>query len=249
MIEQGWNIIKTATEWYFSNGYIWVLFLIAVIFSVLFSKNKNCLYLTWYTIIYSVCVLNPCSAIVLSKLGMDGVYWRCFWMLPIGCIIAYMFTDIATKISKNVIKGIMVIASVAVIIFSGKQIYTTENFQLAENIYKIPEKVIDVYEYMESGDTVFAPADVIVWLRTYTSDIYLPVGRQEYYFGGNEEKIELISQMSGEEPLNVGYVAELALKYGCNCIVVNKNQVMDGDWRAYNYTLVGETDEYLVYRR
>lgn len=249
MVESGWNIVRIATEWYFSNGYMWLLLLIAVIFIMIFNKNRYGTYLVWYTIFYAICILNPWSAVVLSKLGMDGVYWRIFWMLPVGCLIAYVFTEISTRIDKNIIKGSMVIVSTIIIVLSGKRIYTSDNFQLAENAYKIPNKVIEVCEYIEPGNAVLAPLDVMVWVRTYTADIYLPIGRQEYYFGGDQEKNRLVSQISGNDVLDVEYIASNAIYYGCKYIIVNKNQLTDGNWRDYGYVITGETDQYLIYKR
>lgn len=249
MIQEGWNIVWTAVEWYFSNGSIWILLLCAVAFSLFKRKDQKFNFWGWYIISYSVIVLNPISAIVLSKLGLDGVYWRVFWMLPIGCMIAYMFTQVVSIADKRFFRGILVGISIIVFGLCGKFIYTSENFQIAENLYKIPQEVIEVSNCIEPGNAVIAPIDVLIWLRTYNADIYMPIGRQAYFFEGNVEKNKLIESISDPTMTDVEYIVTGAMNYGCRYIVIEKNRQMEGSWEDYGYYLVDQTEKYLIYRR
>lgn len=249
MIQEGWNIVRTAAEWYFSNGYVWVLLLCAIAFSLLKRKTKKDNFLGWYTVIYSILVLNPISALVLSKLGLDGVYWRTFWMLPVGCMISYAFTWLVSIADKRIIRGILVAVSSVVIILCGKLIYTSDNFRLAENPYKIPQEAIEISECIEPGNAVIAPIDVLIWLRTYNADIYLPIGRQAYYFEGNVDKNYLIQSLSDPTVTDVEYIVSNAMRYGCKYIVIGNNRQMEGNWEDYGYYLADQTENYLIYRK
>lgn len=248
MIKEGWSIVRTATEWYFSNGYIWILWICSCII-MLIRADKKIKYLLWYMIVYSVLVFNPVSAIVLSKMGMEGVYWRSFWMVPIGCMVACMFTYIATITKKNLLQGIIICMSAMAVMVCGKLIYNLDNFQKIENWYKIPDDVIEVSDYIEPGNTVLAPLDLMVWLRTYNADIYLPIGRQAYYFSNNVEKNQIINSLSWDETIDVSYIATNAIDYGCRYIVMGKWQKLQGDWDDYGYQLIDQTEQYLIYRR
>lgn len=249
MISEGWNIVKTAALWYFSNGYVWFLLVCACIVIFLTSKKGKAKYLVWYVAVYSILVFNPVSAIVLSKFGMDGVYWRSFWMIPTGCLIACAMTYLIAKPKKQIYRGIVLVISIVAIVVCGKQIYTRDNFQKTENWYKIPQEVIEVSKYIETGNTVLAPIDLLVWFRTYNADIYLPIGRQEYYFSTNDEKKQLINSLSWDETVDVSYIATNAIDYGCRYIVIRKQQTSEGDWNEYGYQLAGETETYLIYKR
>lgn len=250
MIKEGWGIVTNATRWYFSNGNYWFLLLFSISIC-LFWGRKNAKFLTGYTIIYSILVLNPFSALLLTKLGLDGqwVYLRVFWMIPMGCLIAYAFVKIIFLVNKKIIRGLVVTCSVVVIIHCGKFIYTSDNFQLAENAYKIPDDVIEVCEYLEPGNAVLAPADMIYWLRTYNADIYLPIGRQEYTFGGSTERNTLVASLSDSSVTDVKYFADGALQWGCRYIIVENNRQFEGEWEQYGYTFKSEAGKYQIYEK
>lgn len=248
MIEEGWKIVTDSTRWYFSDSYFGFLLLFSIAVC-LFIRGKNIKLLTWYTIIYGILVLNPIAAKVLTELGLDGVYWRAYWMIPMGYLVAYMFVKIIFLSKQKLIRGIVAICSILMIIRCGKFIYTSDNFQLAENPYKIPDAVIKVSECLDAGNAVLAPADMIYWLRTYNADIYLPIGRQEYTFGGNTERNTLVKSLSDPSVTDVKYITEGASQYGCKYIIIENNRQFEGEWEQYGYAFKSEVDEYLIYER
>ncbi len=295
MIQEGWAIVKQAAEWYFSNGYFFYLFLFSIAMCFFF-RGKKAKFVAWYVIIYSIVVLNPVSASVLTKLGLDGVYWRSFWLLPIGSLIAYVFVKIIFLANKKIIRGLLVICSVVVIarcgkfIYTadnfqlaenlykipdevievseclepgnavlvcsvvviarcGKFIYTADNFQLAENLYKIPDEVIEVSECLEPGNAVLAPSSLIYWLRTYNADIYLPIGRQEYTFGGTTERNTLVSSLADSSVTDVKYITDGATQWRCRYIIVENNRQFEGEWDQYGYTFKAEAGKYQIYEK
>lgn len=249
MVNEGWNIIREAATWYFSNGYIWLLLIGSGVFLLMSKTERKTKYLVWYGIIYAILVFNPISVSVLSKLGMNGVYWRSFWMIPMGCIIACAVVELVSVAKKQIFRLVLVGLSGVAIVLCGKQIYTHDNFAKAENWYKIPQEVIEVSKCIEEGNTVLAPIDLMVWFRTYDADIYMPIGRQEYYFGTNEERKQAINALSWDETIDVSYVATKAIDYGCRYIVVGKEQQTEGEWSDYGYLLTDQTEKYYVYKR
>ena len=248
MIQEGWLIVKQASEWYFSNGYCGYLFLFSIAMCFFF-REKKAKFVAWYVIIYSILVLNPVSSSVLTKLGLDGVYWRSFWLLPIGSLIAYVFVKIIFLANKKIIRGLLVVCSVVVIVRCGKFIYTADNFQLAENPYKIPDEVIEVSEYLEPGNAVLAPSSLIYWLRTYNADIYLPIGRQEYTFGGTTERNTLVASLSDPSVTDVKYIANGATQWRCRYIIVENNRQFEGEWDQYGYIFKAEEGKYQIYEK
>lgn len=249
MIKEGWNIIKNATQAYFSNGYFWILVLCAIICMLLNYKKKNTYFVVWYMVICAVMIFNPLVALILSKLGMDGVYWRSFWLFPIGCVIAYMFTNVISSINKKIVRLVLVCLSAFTIMKCGSMIYNSSNFSVANNAYKIPDDVIEVSDYIENGNTVLAPLDLLCWLRTYNADIYLPIGRQEIYFSEYSERHQVVDILANSEILDVEYVAEFAISIGCKYVVFKKEKQIEGSWEDFGYYLVGETTSYFIYQR
>lgn len=249
MLNEGWDIVQTAVQKYFSGGYLWIWFLCATACMVMNHKKKNACFLGWYIVICALVILNPVAALILSKLGMDGVYWRSLWLLPTGCAIAYVFTRIVSGINKKYMKIILVLVSVLFIIKSGSLIYTSANFKKADNPYKISDEVMEVCEYIEPGNTVLAPLDLLCWIRTYDADIYLPIGRQEIYFAEDSNRHQLVGLMANENILEVDYVAEYAIRIGYKYIVYRKGKQVEGNWEDYGYYFVGETSSHYIYAR
>lgn len=249
MLKEGWSIIQTATQNYFSNGYFGILLIIAVLCMLINHKKKNVFFLGCYILCAVVLLFNPLVAIILSKLGMDGVYWRSFWLLPIGCVIAYVFTKAASFTNKKILRLLVVVLSVAAIAKSGSMIYNGWNFQKAENPYKISDEVIAVNNHIESGNTVLAPLELLCWLRTYNSEIYLPIGRQEIYFHEQNERHRVVELLGNNEVLDVDYIGEYAVNMSFKYIVYRKDKAVEGNWEDYGYYPVGETMYHCIYRR
>lgn len=249
MITEGWNIIWTATQWYFSNGYYWTLLICAVAFVLMNHKQKSVFFVVCYMVICGLLVFNPLVALALSKFGMDGVYWRIYWIYPIGFVIAYMFTKIVSYINVKFIKVMIVALSIFVITKCGRFTYNSWNFQVAENSYKISKSVIEVSDYIEPGNAVLAPLDLLCWLRTYNADIYFPIGRQEIFFTTYSERHHIVELLSNDEVLDVYKVAEFATKNGCRYVVYRKYKQVEGNWEDFGYSFVGQTPSYYIYAK
>jgi hypothetical protein len=249
MISEGWETVKTAAEWYFSNGYIWVCLCFSLIFIILSRpKKKYSVFIAWYIILIGIICLNPIVAYILTRMGLDGVYWRIFWIMPIGCIIACAFVKGTYHISKRAIRVEVSCICILVLILSGKFVYTSENFQKATNIYKIPDDVIEVSDYLEDNSKIIAPDDILIWIRTYNPTIELLYGRQALFFGGRPEQEEVKSLLECEI-WNAEEIANLAQTCECQYIVVAKVQQVEGDWENFGYFLDRETENYLIYLR
>lgn len=248
MLETGWNIVKDAVDKYFSNGYIWVLFLLSIaILFILRSKKRNIVYLLWYCVLFGLVVLNPIVSVILKKLGMSGVHWRVFWFMPIGILICCMFVEMLSYVKTKLVKGICVIITCIILVCSGGWMYSRENFSAAANAYKIPQYILDICEYIPSNSTIMGDDNVMIWIRTYDASIQMPYGRQMIYFGGNEKQTELHSLWKAEI-LDVATLAEKAIEYNCDYIVCYKLQAVSESWENYNMSYVAETDNFCIYK-
>lgn len=248
MLSNGWWIVKEAAQKYFSNGYIWLLFLIALVWiMVKKSKNKASIFLAIYCVIYAIVVLNPISAVVLTKLGLDLVYWRVFWLMPVGILLCYLLVTIVECVKKRWMKNIIIILECVLLAICGGWIYTKDNFKIAQSPYKIPQYVLEVEALIPDGSTIMGDDYVVIWIRTLNATINMPYGRQMIWNGGSEEQMELHSLLN-QEILDVKVLSQKALQYNCDYVVIDKTKQLSDKWENYGMTLEGETPYYYIYR-
>lgn len=248
MLSDGWLIVKDAAQKYFSGGYIWLLFLIAlVLVMVKKPKRKTVVFLVLYCGIYGIVVMNPIVASVLTRLGLDLVYWRVFWFLPIGVLICYMFVTVAGGIKKRWVKNVAILMMCGILAVSGGWIYTKDNFKVAQSPYKIPQYVLEVEALIPDGSTIIGDDYIVIWIRTLNATIQMPYGRQMIWNGGSEEQMELHSMLN-QEILDVRALTEKAWQYNCDYIVIDKSKQLSERWENYGMALTGETTYYYVYK-
>ena len=98
MFEENIKIIKqTFLEFQGSGMYI-VLFFISMIYIFIKEKDKKIkAFLIYFSIIILLITLNPIFNKLVGKIFTDTVYWRVYWMIPLGVTIAYG----AVKFIKN----------------------------------------------------------------------------------------------------------------------------------------------------
>lgn len=247
MLSSGWWIVKDAAQRYFSGGYIWVLFLLAIVWIMVRKpKRKVTVFLVLYCGIYGIIVTNPIAASILTKLGMD-IYWRIFWFLPISIIVCYMLVTMVACTKKRWIKNGMIVLFCGILALSGGWIYTKNNFKVAPSPYKIPQYVLDVEAMIPDGSTIIGDDYIVIWIRTLNATIQMPYGRQMIANGGSEEQMELHSMLT-QEVLDVEALTQKALQYNCDYIVIDKTKQLSDRWENYGMVLEGETVYYYVYR-
>ena len=178
MIENGIEVIKSAFEKFAGDGRYVLLYLITLIISVIYIKDKtNKSLLVNYTLIIILIVFNPIIANILDKFLSGGVYWRTFWCIPIGITIAYIFTEVLFNSKVKYKKIIIIICFIGIIIFSGEFVYQNDAFSKVDNWYKLPDEEVEIiYAILENSDKdktplVFAPPEINAHIRQITSTI------------------------------------------------------------------------------
>ena len=90
MFEKSIEIISNAFLQYKGNGMYMALFLLGMLYIYLNEKDKKmrCLFL-YFPLATLFVTLNPLFNKCVGKIFTGSVYWRLFWLLPIGITIAY----------------------------------------------------------------------------------------------------------------------------------------------------------------
>lgn len=137
---------------YNGNGLHIGLFFAAVLYLLAFQRDEDkeakVLFFD-YSILLAILCFCPISAHIIIKYCIGAeVYWRMFWLLPMFFCIAYVLVRWLFAVEGRMRFAIFFVAAAAVIMLSGQRVYTTANFQKAENAYKLPQSVIEVCDFV-----------------------------------------------------------------------------------------------------
>lgn len=252
----GYDVIKTAVLQYKGDGYTLELFLIMLIVMCFLSKkHEMSRRVVLYTVISIIILCNPIVAVVLQKTALHSVYWRTLWILPMGIVIAYTMVCLVEKFNNAVLKTVVGIVLGIVIITSGSQMMTSENFQKTENKYKIPGEVIEVadiiLDHSDGSAKVIAPDAVSIWVREYTPEIELIYGRGYIYgYEGTRTKPLKLRRVLNAEKFEFYKIDLLMREWDYRYVVLEKNRISDINRVVkYGYVLLGDTNSYHVFYR
>ncbi len=228
---------------YMGTGLIMIWFLLALIYLFIYEKKKHLRILFIYVpVIILLLYFNPLFSKMFFRLLGDEIYFRICWLLPIVPVIAYTVVCIFDNLqgSKKVCFGT---AAVLLVMVSGKLVYSNPLFSRAENIYHVPQAVVDVCEAIRiEGREVMAvfPDEFLLYVRQYSPVVCMPYGRDANHY-------ELHAMMTAEE-IDVSALAAEAKYYGCHYVILSEEKPLKGDMSDYAYEVFDHIDGYVIYK-
>lgn len=244
-----WDMIIELFRNYMGTGLVLVWFLAAVLYLFFEEEDKGRRILFLYVpVILFFLFFNPLFIKVIYGFVGDEVYYRVLWLLPVTIVLAYTIIQVYSKLrgcQGKVFLGI----SVFFIIISGSCIYSNVQFGKADNLYHIPQEVVDICDAIEvEGREVMAvfPSEMIIYVRQYSPLVCMPYGREvlvERWDMGNE----LYAVMEAET-VDAEKLATLAKQYSCHYVILHEDKEIQGNLEEYDYTLFDVIGEYRIFR-
>ena len=231
---------------------LFVLSLIAWFYLFFREKNKNLrVVLVFMPFIVALLFVCPLTYIIFDKVGLDtDIYYRIIWMIPLGVLTVYSMVKLCNKSIRTRIIGLVI--SAALIVISGKCIYTSNTFFKSENIYGLPQQTINVVDYLRSIDkheriTVLPSADLITTIRQYDATICMPYGR-DMFNAALEYTHPVFEIYEHTDRLNFSDLLEVTRDYEIEYIIVYAARLLDDDPIDAGLVYVGEVDDHLIYQ-
>lgn len=241
---QGIESFTDALSLYITNNILFIVFLIAVIYILKKSSQKQQKYLIAVAVTAIVFVFNGITFAVVKRLGEDTTYYRFFWICPIVLMSAYLMIELyfekaVTKIQEI---GLLLIFCVMLFVNYGQSFngWTT----LPSNVYQIEDDIVqlgDMIDEHTGGErTILLVNDYMAsHIREYNANIIInPDGK--YYLD------EIIN---GD---NINYSARDAMMFVdsnlAEYIAIEKEKI--GTNRLFfsmGCEKIGETDNFNVY--
>ena len=235
---------------YMGDGLLVPLAVIALIY-LLISKDdmRKKLAIAVAPALTLVIFLFPVTRKVFIKvLSADNAntYYRLLWMVPWTIIIAYA----ACKLFSAHRRIGLVLTSMAVVL-CGKLVYTNQYVSRAENLYHIPQSVIEVCDVIrpaEGQDRIRAlfPSEMIHFVRQYDTNILMPYGREiiASQWGWYNE-LHVIYELT--DPIDAEALVAATRQTQCDYIVLNRSRPIDRELSELGLTLIYESDLYRIY--
>jgi len=241
-----WDNIINLYEKYIGTGMIAGLLLIAVIYLLVTEKNKNIRIIFLYMpIMVLVLFFCPFFAGLFDYFVGIEIYFRFMWLVPVAVILGYAAVKIV--ISQSGKKRLFTGAALGVIVMiSGSFIYRNPEYPVAENIYHVPQEVVDICDAIrvEGREVVAAfPREHLLYVRQYSPYVCMPYGRDAYI---GEVQDDLYDAL-GFAKIDAGNVVKYARNRGCHYVVFSAEKPIIGKFEDYDYRLFDEISGYVIY--
>lgn len=244
-----WNQVLTLFQEYMGNGLIVGWFLIALIYLLLKEKRKHIRILIAYVpIILLLLFFNPLFAKVLYAFMGDEIYYRILWLIPITVVIAYAAVHLYGTLKGRFRITFACVCGVLLVI-SGSNIYSNPYFGKAENLYHVPQSVVDICDAIEvEGREVMAvfPSRMLQYVRQYSPVVCMPYGREQTVY--RWYVYDELYQVMEAEVVDIPRLAELAKERLCHYIILPEDRKLQGDLLNYDYILFDTIDGYDIYQ-
>ena len=243
-----WDSAMELFRDYMGTGLITGFFIVAVVylFFTETDKAKRLLFI-YIPVVMLLLYFNPLFCKLLYSVIGDEIYYRILWLIPVTMVLAYGITVFYQRIRGWRGTAFLVLAAVMVIT-SGSLIYKNVNFKRADNLYHIPQTVVDICDAIEvEGREVMAvfPMEMLQYVRQYNAYVCMPYGREIIvdrwgYFSPLQQAMEA-------EKLIVAEMAPLAKERACHYIIVDSQKEILGDMAEYDYELFDSIGGYDIY--
>ncbi|MEF9990375.1 MAG: hypothetical protein RR716_07690 [Christensenellaceae bacterium] len=261
MLQNGLAIITDTYHRFDGTGSYFILFYIAL-FYICYKEKEQRTFLVYSSLFLLAVLLNPFLAGFIGDHLIGGyVYWRCFWILPIVTVLANAATSLTMSVNLHRFRILIASACAVLMILCGGFMFTSSNYQIAQNPYKVSTDTIEICEIIQaddsSGDTKALVAnELISYIRQYDASIKLAYGR---YPMTVDWQVELSPELDdfftsaglyfeiNKEAPNIPLLVESARKIGVNYYVwYNDHPITNDLISTYGMQVVGRTQNYTV---
>lgn len=234
---------------YMGNGLLLGWYLIMVVY--LWKREQDSLkriLFVYFPTLFLLLYFNPLVIrLVYSFIG-EEIYYRMLWLLPVGITIGYGCITMEENLPREK-KSFFYPLCACLILFSGSFVYSNVHFKKAENLYHMPQAVVEICDsIVVEGREVMAvfPKELLQYVRQYTPLVCMPYGREVLVsqWGADEPIFDLME----EEVIDLNRLLPLCKEADCHYLILPKEKKVQGEFSLYDYVYCGEICGYRLYR-
>lgn len=240
-----WFNTVTTFEKFMGNGLITIFYLAVVVYLFFEEKRKPFRIMFVYTpILLLIIYFNPVFAGFFYDAVGEEIYYRILWLLPMSVEIGYGIVTIAAKLQAG--KRRMFLALCVVLIATGgSMIYKNVFYEKADNIYHMPQEVVDICDdiRVEGRELMVAmPMEFVNFVRQYDATICMPYGREAAYYYND------FSELLAQDEIPMEEAIEKARACGCHYMILADSKTVLGDYEAMGYEYYKTIDGYKIFK-
>ena len=239
---------------FFGNPVLPIILLASAIYLVITEKDiSKKIILGILPIVMLAGFLLPITKIVYVAAFDDGsdTYYRLLWLIPTYMVIGYAACKLIFSFESKIRQRIAIVAALVIVVLSGSLVYLNQYMSVAENMYHIPQYVIDVCDRIapDEGDVrvraVF-PSELVHFVRQYDTNILMPYGREmlavqwDYYNA-------VYDAYEKPEVINAETLLEATRQTKCLYIVLRTDRKIDKNLASLGLKLIDTVGDYLIY--
>lgn len=244
-----WSMITTSFQNFMGTGLIMGWYLLTLVYLWITEKDRRKRVLLLYVPLAVLALyFNPLFARLVYAAVGDEIYYRLLWLLPVTVVVAYGTVCVYDRIKSRRKYWFAALCAVLVTV-SGSCIYASPHFHKAENLYHMPQAVVDICDAIQvEGREVMAvfPKEMLSLVRQYTPLVCMPYGREM-----------LVSRWQADNPLydameaevlDMNVILPLAKTYSSHFVIVPEGKEVVGNVEDYGFVLVDRIDGYVIYQ-
>ena len=242
-----------ALKLYFGNPLLAILLVASAIYIIVAEKDlKKKIRLGILPIVILAGFLLPVTKIVyVAAFDESDTYYRVLWLVPMYVVIGYAVCKLVFSFERKMKQRIALVIALVVVVLSGHLVYLNQYMSVAQNLYHIPQHVIDICEVVapsDGEDRVRAafPSELVHFVRQYDTNILMPYGREMVvtqwdYYNPVYEVMEKPEIIDAEELLDA------TRQTGCRYIVLAKDRKINKNLTTLGLKLIETIDNYYIY--
>ena len=243
-----------ALKLYGGNGMLLLMFIAASIYIIAAEKDiKKKIILGILPLVILAGFLLPLTKIVYVAVFDDGsdTYYRLLWIIPMYAVIAYGACKALIRMKRAYVRRGSFALMLVIIAVTGSFVYGNQYMSVAENLYHIPQNVIDICDVISPAEgqprvRAAFPSELVHFVRQYDTDILMPYGREmvvtqwDYYNAVYEV-------MEKPETIDVDALLEATRQTKCHYIVLADSRKINGNLLDYGLNAIANIDGYTIF--
>ncbi|MEG2625945.1 MAG: hypothetical protein RR956_06695 [Christensenella sp.] len=258
----GFNVLKDILAAYNGSGSFLIVYLVALILIYVIGSKEDKELFFFPTLAIIIVLFNPFTVYFIANYMGSDIYWRTLWIFQVCLAVAYIAVKAINFLRLKTQKVTAFVLMLILIAVTGKFMFVPDNYQVSDNLYKLPKEVIPLTEIIKNNDTdgdilaVFPP-ELVCYIRQYDANVNLLYGREQIKYGvtyGVEpERREAINNvfavLYGEESKNFEKLL-LGIQYDePEYIVIKRDSEAIVLIEKMDYKYIGDAYDYQVFAK
>lgn len=229
------------------NGYLAGIYLFVLLYLWLTEKDRRrrAIFVYAPTLLLAMFFCPLFRKVFVRILEDSETYYRFLWLLQMSLVSAYGLIKLCGR-HRRIGLAVACLAVAA----CGDYVYDSEYITKAENAYHLPQEAVDIVDLIEPEEgriTALVPADLIYYIRQYSTNIELPYGR-EMLIARWDYHHPMYEAMEKADVIETETFVELARQYPCAYVVLRADRETDRPLTECGFALCGRVGDYLVYQ-